>query len=327
MEALRHRGGYSGNPRMGWLELLPWALAIGAFFLLPEYLTLGARIMIFILFALSLDLIVGYAGIVTLGHAAFFGFGAYVAGVLSAKAGVHDALVQLAASAACAALLGLVTGMVILRTHGLTLMMLTLAIGSICLEIANKATPITGGADGLSGVTIAPLLGQFRFDLFGKTAYWYCLVVLFFGWWLVRRLIYSPFGASLAGMRENSARMHAVGAPVYWRLVLVYTISATLAGMAGALLTHTNQFVGLNVLSFELSGEILVMLILGGVGRIYGAFAGPLVYMIAQDQLAKQFPEYWYLGIGTLLVVVVLFARGGILGLVDKLLRMRMRKP
>lgn len=312
---------------MGWLEWLPWMLAVAAYFLLPEYLTLGARIMIFILFALSLDLIVGYAGIITLGHAAFFGFGAYVAGILSAKAGVSDAFVQLAAAAAAAALLGALTGMVILRTHGLTLMMLTLAIGSICLEIANKATPLTGGADGLSGVTIAPLFGQFRFDLFGKTAYWYCLAALFIGWWVVRRLIYSPFGASLAGLRESSARMHAIGAPVYWRLVLVYALSATLAGIAGALLTQTAQFVGLNVLSFELSGEMLVMLILGGVGRIYGAFAGPGVYMIAQDQLAKQFPEYWYLGIGALLVVVVLFARGGILGIADKLLAPWRKKP
>jgi branched-chain amino acid transport system permease protein len=315
---MAHTGGYAAHPGLKWTEWLPWIAGIAVFFLMPEYLTLGARILVFMLLALSLDLIVGYAGIVTLGHAAFFGFGAYVAGILSAKAGVTAPLLQMAAAIAGSGLLGLVTGAVILRTRGLPLMMLTLAVGSICLEIANQATPLTGGADGLSGVTIAPLLGQFRFDIFGKTAYLYCLAVLFVGWWVVRRLIYSPFGAALAGIRENNTRMLAVGAPVYGRMVLVYTLSAMLAGMAGALLTQTTQFVGLNTLSFELSGELLVMLILGGVGRIYGAFVGPVVYMIAQDQLAKQFPEYWYLGIGLLLIVVVLFARGGVLGLVDR---------
>src|SRR5215470_10751429 len=311
---------YGAAARIGWLEWLPWVVALGAFFLLPEYLPFGARILVYILFALSLDLILGYAGIVTLGHSAFFGLGAYVAGILSAKLGLTDPLVLLVASALAAAALGLVTGAVVLRTRGLTQLMLTLAIAAVCLEVANKATPVTGGADGLSGVTIAPILGVFRFDLFGKTAYLYCLVILFVSWWLVRRIVYSPFGATLTGIRENSVRMHAIGAPVYGRLLTVYTVSALLAGVAGALLTQTNQFVGLNVLGFEPSGELLVMLILGGVGRLYGAFVGPLVYLIAQDFLAKQWPEYWYFGIGVLLVVVVLFARGGLLGIADAVL-------
>jgi branched-chain amino acid transport system permease protein len=318
--------GYTGDPRIAWQEWLPWVVALAVFFALPEYLSLGARILVYMLFALSLDLILGYAGIITLGHSAFFGLGAYVAGILAAKLGVGDPLVQLVAAAAAAGVLGVATGVVILRTHGLTLLMLTLAITSILLEIANKATPLTGGADGLSGVTVSPLLGFFKFDLFGKTAYLYCLVVLFVGWWLVRRLIYSPFGATLVGIRENPVRMYAIGSPVYKRLVTVYAISATLAGIAGALLTQTNQFVGLNVLGFESSGELLVMLILGGVGRLYGAFIGPLVYLIAQDQLAKQFPEYWYFGIGLLLVVIVMFARDGILGLADRVVaRVRRR--
>ncbi|HKQ28506.1 MAG TPA: branched-chain amino acid ABC transporter permease [Burkholderiales bacterium] len=312
-------GGYTANPRIRWTEWLPWIVAGVVFFALPEYLALGARILIYILFALSLDLILGYAGIITLGHSAFFGLGAYVAGVISAKAGITDPFVQLAGAAGAAGLLGILTGAVILRTRALTLLMLTLAITSILLEVANKWTTITGGADGLSGVTVAPILGFFRFDLFGRTAFIYCLIVLFLGWWLVRRLIYSPFGAMLTGLRENTTRMHAIGAPVYFRLIAVYTISAVMAGVAGGLLTQTNQFVGLNVLGFELAGERLVMLILGGVGRIYGAFIGPVVYLIAQDYLAKQFPEYWYFGIGFILVLVVMFAPGGILGLVDNL--------
>jgi branched-chain amino acid transport system permease protein len=321
-----HAGGYSADPRIRPIEWLPWIAALAAFFLLPEYLSLGARILIYILYALSLDLILGYAGIITLGHSAYFGLGAYVAGILAAKAGVADPMVQLAAAAAAGALLGLATGAIILRTRALTLLMLTLAITSVLLEIANKASPLTGGADGLSGVVVAPVLGLFRFDIFGKTAYLYCLVVLLVGWWFVRKMIYSPFGTSLTGVRENSLRMNAIGAPVYWRLVLVYTLSAAIAGVAGGLLTQTNQFVGLNVLSFESAGELLVMLILGGVGRIYGAFVGPVAYLIAQDLLAKQFPEYWYLGIGTMLVLVVMFARGGILGILDGLLAKLRRK-
>ncbi len=321
-----HAGGYSADPRIRRIEFLPWIVAIAAFFVLPEYLSLGARILIYILYALSLDLIVGYAGIITLGHSAYFGLGAYVAGILAAKAGIGDPMIQLAAAAAAGALLGIGTGAIILRTRALTLLMLTLAITSVLLEIANKASTLTGGADGLSGVIVAPVLGLFKFDMFGKTAYLYCLLVLFLGWWLVRKLIYSPFGTSLTGVRENSLRMHAIGAPVYWRLVLVYTLSATIAGVAGGLITQTNQFVGLNVLSFESAGELLVMLILGGVGRIYGAFVGPVVYLIAQDLLAKQFPEYWYFGIGTLLVLVVMFARGGVLGILDRLLVKLRRK-
>jgi branched-chain amino acid transport system permease protein len=311
--------GYTSDPGIRWTEWLPWIAALAFFFTLPEYLALGARILIYIVFALSLDLILGYAGIITLGHSAFFGLGAYTAGILSAKYGVTDPFVGLAAAAAMAALLGIATGAVILRTKALTLLMLTLAITSILFEIANKASWLTGGNDGLSGVTVAPILGLFKFDLFGRTAFIYCLVALFIGWLVVRRMIYSPFGAMLTGLRENTARMHAVGAPVYWRLVLVYTISAAMAGIAGALLTQVNQFVGLNVLGLEPSGDLLVMLILGGVGRLYGAFVGPVVYLTAQDYLAKQYPEYWYFGIGVLLIVVVLFARGGILGIVEKM--------
>jgi len=318
--------GYTVDPRIRWTEYLPWLLALAGFFLLPEYLALGSRILIFILFALSLDLILGYGGIITLGHSAFFGLGAYTAGILSAKLGVNDNFLQLAAAAGAAALLGALTGAVILRTKALTLLMLTLAITAILLEVANKMSSITGGADGLSGVVVNPILGSFRFDLFGKTAFLYCLAVLALSWFLVRRIIYSPYGAMLTGIRDNTARMHAIGAPVYLRLVLVYTLSATLAGIAGALLTQVNQFVGLNVLGFEVSGELLVMLILGGVGRLYGAFVGPVVYLVAQDYLAKQFPEYWYFGIGLILVLVVMFAPGGILGLIDKCLLSWKRK-
>jgi branched-chain amino acid transport system permease protein len=318
-----HAGGYGADARIRWTEWTPFIVAIACFFLLPAYLPLGARILIYILYALSLDLVVGYAGIVTLGHSAFFGAGAYAAGIMGATLGLTDPLLQLCAAGAAAGVLGILTGAVILRTRGLTLLMLTLAVTVVCLEIANKATAVTGGADGLAGVVVAPVLGVFKFDLFGRTAYLYCLLVLLVGWIVVRRVVYSPYGASLVGIRENRTRMHALGTPVYARLVAVYAVSAAIAGIAGGLLTQTSQFVGLNVLGFEPAGELLVMLILGGAGRIYGAFAGPAIYLVAQDSLARQFPEYWYLGIGALLVAVVLFARGGILGAVDRLIARR----
>lgn len=313
---MTHSGGYVADPRFRAIEWLPWLLALLCFFVAPSYLPLGSYVLTMIIFALSLDLVVGYAGIITLGHSAYFGAGAYIAGIFAARVSTEP-LTGLAISTVGAGLLGLLTGVVILRTRGLALLMLTLAITSLCLEFANKATGWTGGADGLGGFAIQPILGLFKFDLFGKTAYLYCLVFLFASWWLVRRMVYSPFGASLTGIRENDVRMNAVGAPVYMRLVVSYTISAALAGLAGALLTQTTQYVGLKVLGFELSGELLVMLILGGIGRIYGAFVGPLVYLLAQDYLAKQFPEYWYFGIGMILVLVVMFVRGGILGIVD----------
>jgi branched-chain amino acid transport system permease protein len=313
---LTHSGGYIADPRLRAVEWLPWVAAVICYFVAPSYLPLGSYVLIMVIFALSLDLVLGYGGVITLGHSAYFGVGAYTAGILAAHL-TGEPLLGLLAGTAAAGVFGLLTGLVILRTRGLALLMLTLAITSLCLEIANKATAWTGGADGLGGFTVQPILGMFKFDMFGKTAYLYCLVVALACWWLVRRIVYSPFGASLTGVRESSVRMHAVGAPVYLRLVIAYTISAALAGLAGALLTQTTQFVGLKVLGFELSGELMVMLILGGVGRIYGSFVGPLIYLVAQDYLAKQFPEYWYFGIGTMLVLVVMFARGGILGIVD----------
>jgi branched-chain amino acid transport system permease protein len=300
-------------------EALPWLVAVAAYFVFPDYLALGAQILMMVVFALSLDLALGYAGIITLGHAAFFGTGAYTAGLLAAH-GWTEPLSGLAAAAAVAGVLGVTTGAVILRTRGLTLLMLTLVAAFMLQELANKASWLTGGADGLQGIEIAPVLGAFRFDIFGRTAYLYCLAVLLVLWALARVLVHSPFGASLCGIRENVGRMHAIGTPVFSRLLAVYAISAAMAGVAGALSAQTTQFVGLKVLSFELSGDVLIMLILGGIGRLYGAFVGAPLYMIAQDTLAKEDPAYWYFWIGALLVVAVFFARGGVLGLAERLL-------
>lgn len=287
--------------RLRPLEIVPWLVIAAAWFVLPEYRPFGAQILIMVLFALSLDLILGYAGIVTLGHAAFFGIGAYAAGILAAN-GWTEPLSGLVAAGAAAGIAGAATGAVILRTHGLTLLMLTLAVAFMALEVANKASSVTGGADGLQGMVVDPVLGVWRFDLFGRTAYVYCAVVLFLAWAVARRLVHSPFGRSLTGIRENVQRMHAIGSPVHRRLVTVYAISAALAGLAGGLSAQTTKFVGLNAIAFELSGAVLIMLVLGGVGWLYGAFIGAPVYMIAQDLLAKSDPVYWFFWIGLLLV-------------------------
>ncbi len=307
--------------RLGTLEVLPWIAALAVFYLAPDYLALGTQILIMVLFALSLDLLLGYAGIVTLGHAVFFGIGAYTAGILSVHLGINEPLSGLLAAGALSGCIGFATATIILRTKGLAFLMLTLTILLMVAEGANKASSLTGGADGLQGISIDPVLGHFRFDMFGHTAYLYALAVLFVVFVFVRTLTFSPYGRSLIGIRENAARMEAVGAPVRQRLIAVYGITAALAGVAGALNTQTTQFVALNVLSFELSGAVLIMVILGGTGRLYGAFIGAPLYMMAQDYLARLDPTYWFFWIGALLIIVVMFARGGVLGLVDRAAR------
>jgi branched-chain amino acid transport system permease protein len=299
MDDAPHRAGartslddFARRDRYHPLEALPWIIAIAAFFVFADYLPLGAQVLATILFALSLDLILGYAGIVTLGHAAFFGVGGYTVGIL-ANHGWGEPITGLLAAAVTAALVGLVSGAIILRTTGLTLVMQTLVVAVMLFEVANKASSVTHGADGL-GMEVWPIFGAFRFDLFGQIAYIYCFVVLFICWLIVRQIVNSPFGRSLTGIRENVARMHAVGAPVYRRMITVYTISAALAGISGALFAQTTQFVALTSLSFDRSGTILIMLIIGGVGRLYGAFIGVPLYMIAQDRFSTIDPVYWY---------------------------------
>ena len=313
-------GAFARRHRYRSLEALPWVAALAAAIVFPSYLPLGSQILATILFALSADLVLGYAGIVTLGHAAFFGTGAYTAGILAAN-GWGEPLTGLLAGALAAGLVGFLSGLVVLRTTGLTLLMQTLVVATLLHEAANKASSITGGDDGLQGMDVWPIFGIFRFDLFGRTAYAYCLVVLFVCWWLARRLVHSPFGRSLTGIRENIRRMHAIGAPVVHRRLVIYTISAALAGVSGALIAQTTSFVGLTSLSLDRSGTVLIMLIIGGVGQLYGAFIGVPLYMVAQDRFSEIDPVYWYFWIGLLMVVVVVFARGGVLGLFDRFRR------
>jgi branched-chain amino acid transport system permease protein len=309
---------FARRDRLRAYEALPWLAAIAAYFLFPTYLPLGAQILATTLFALSVDLILGYAGIVTLGHAASFGVGAYTAGILAVR-GWGEPVTGLLAAAIVAGLVGLLSGLLILRTRGLTLLMQTLVIAVLLYEAANKATSLTGGADGLQGMQVWPVFGIFTFDLFGATAYLYALTALFVAWLIVRRIVYSSFGRSLTGIRENMLRMQAIGAPVYVRMVVIYAVSAALAGVAGAVIAQTTQFVSLTSLGLDRSGTILVMLIIGGVGRLYGAFIGVPLYMIAQDQFSQIDPVYWFFWIGLFMVLLVSFAPGGVLGSLARL--------
>lgn len=306
-------------------EIVFWLTPIVVFFLLPDYLILGSQILIAGLFALSLDLILGYAGIVSLGHAAFFGLGAYTAGLLGAH-GWGEPVSGLCTAAGVAALAGWLCSFLVVRGGDLTRLMVTLGIGLLLFEAANKAAFLTGGVDGLSGVAMRPLLGRFEFDLSGKTAYVYSLAVLFAMFVLMRRIVASPFGLSLRGVREGAKRMPALGADVPRRLRTVFTMSAAIAGVAGALLAQTTQFVGMDVLGFPRSAELLVMLVLGGTGRLYGALVGAALFMIAQDVLAGIDPVYWQFWIGLLLVVMVLTARGGVMGAVAALTTLAARR-
>lgn len=307
--------------RLRLADLVPWAACALAWLLFPNYLQLGSQVMIMVAFALSLDLLLGYAGVVTLGHAAFFGIGAYTAGILSVRFGVTDPLAGLALGALAAGVAGLACGLLVLRTTGLTLLMLTLGILLMLSEAANRAAWLTGGADGLQGVVVGRLLGIFEWDLYGRTAFVYSAAVALAAFVLLRVVVMSPMGRSLVGIRENAVRLEALGAPVRARLVVAYGLAALIAGMAGAVNAQVNQFVGLNVLSFELSGAVLIMLILGGTGRLYGAFVGTPIYMIAADAFSRLDPTYWLLWIGVMLIALVMFARGGVLGWLDAVAR------
>jgi branched-chain amino acid transport system permease protein len=293
-------------------EVAFWLATLLPFVLAPSYLSLASQVAITALFALSLDLILGYAGLVSLGHAAYFGVGAYTAGLLS-KHWLGEPLTGLFVSAVAAGVVGYLSSHVIVRFRHLALIMLTLGFGLLLFEAANSASALTGGADGLQGVDISPLLG-FRFDLYGRTAYAYSLAVLLLCFLVCRRVIHSPLGLALRGIRENPLRMPAIGASSRAHLRKAYTLAAAMAGIAGALLTQTTSTVSLETLSFGRSADVLVILILGGAGRLYGGIVGAILYLVARDQFSGVNPQYWYFWIGLLLVAVVMFLPNGILG-------------
>ena len=289
-------------------EIAFWLVAFGAVFLPPGKHLLLNEVAILALFALSLDLILGYAGIISLGHAAFFGTGAYAAGVLC-KMVTPDPLAGLAVATVAAALVGFVTSFLVLRGSDLTRLMVTLGVALVLHEIANALPQWTGGADGLQGMTVGPLLGRFDFDLYGRTAYAYSLTTLFVLFVLARRIVHSPFGLSLMAIRRNTLRASAVGVPVNRRLIAVYTLAAAYAGAAGALLAQTTAYVSLEVLEFQRSADVLLALIIGGTGWLYGGIAGAVIFKILQDTLSSTAPQFWMFWMGLFLVVLALVGR------------------
>jgi branched-chain amino acid transport system permease protein len=303
--------------RLRTAEIAFWLALAASFVLLPDKLSLLSQIMIFGLFAVSLDMALGYAGIVTVGHAAFFGAGAYAAGLL-ARHGWHDAASGLLLALCVCTLLGYVLSHLIVRGADLTRLMITIGVCVLFAELANRLAWITGGSDGLQGVEIAPIFGVFEFDLSGKTSFWYAYVVVLVVFLVVRLVLGSPFGLTLRGIHDSRKRMLAIGSPVNARLRTAYALSAGVAGVAGALLAQTTQFVGLDTLSFNRSAEVLIILVLGGKGRLYGGLIGAIVYMLVHDWFADINPEYWMFWLGIFLIAAVLIGRGGVMGALSR---------
>ncbi|RWR30631.1 branched-chain amino acid ABC transporter permease [Sinirhodobacter populi] len=294
--------------RWSLAEIAFWLLAVASVFLLPGQHLILTEIAGLAILALSLDLILGYAGVVSLGQAAMYGVGAYAAGLYAIHV-TGEPLSGLVVGAAAGAVIAFATSFLLLRGADLTRLMVTLGVAAVLFEVANKAAWLTGGADGLQGIWIDPILGLFDFDLEGHTGYVYSLTVLFVLFVIARLVVNSPFGYSLKAVRDNPLRASAVGVPVNARLVAVYTLSGAYAGIAGALFTQTQQFISLDVLSFQKSADGLMVLTIGGPGYLYGGMIGALAYKLIQDALSGFTPQYWQFWVGLLLVIFVLVGR------------------
>jgi len=303
-----------GRARWSALEIAFWIFAFASIWLFPGKYLILKDTAILALFALSLDLILGYAGIISLGQAAFFGLAGYFSGLVAKYGVIDEPVIALVVSGLAAAALGFLTSFLVLRGSDLTRLMVTLGVALMLGEVANRYSDLTGGADGLQGVTIAPIFGRFRFDLYGHNGYVYCLIVLFVCFVVARRIVYSPFGLSLRAVKGNALRAAAIGIPVKWRLVAIYTVSAFFAGIAGALLTQTTAFCSLDVFSFERSADLLLVLIIGGTGYLYGGLIGAVIYKFLQDWIATLTPQYWQFWIGLVLVAIVLIGRERVQG-------------
>jgi branched-chain amino acid transport system permease protein len=309
---------FASRSRWRWQEIAYWVIVTASIVAFPTHLVLIAQVLITGLFALSFDLLVGYAGIASLGHAAFFGIGAYTAGIV-AHNGWGEPLTGLLLAGLCAGVAGFLLSTVVARLHGIALLMITFGVGLLLYEGAHSAKWLTNADDGLSGIAMWPLFGKFDFDFLGHTAVIYTLIVSFVLYLIARRIVNSPFGLQLKGMRENIRRVPALGVSIRYRYMLVFTISAIIAGIAGGLLAQITQTVALPVLGFDRSASVLIMVMLGGMGSLIGATIGAAAYMIAQDRLSSINPVSWNFWLGLLLVLAVLFARGGLMAAFDRI--------
>jgi len=297
------------HARWHWGELIFWVAALACAFIFPSRYLIMTDIVRLALFALSLDLILGYAGIVSLGHAAFFGVGAYAAGLLSLHGIISEPVIALVAAGLAATVLGFATSFLVIRGVDLTRLMVTLGIALLLEALAERFSDITGGTDGLQGIEMQPILGLFAFDIFGKTGLFYSLIVLFLLFLLARRIVHSPFGLSLRAIKNNPLRAAAIGIPVNARLIAIYTLAAFYAGIAGALFTQTTALASLDVFAFERSADLILVLVIGGAGYLYGGLIGAVVFRMLQEVFSTITPQYWQFWIGLVLVVIVLVGR------------------
>ena len=297
------------HARWHWSEIAFWILTMACAFLFPSRYLIMTDIVRLALFALSLDLILGYAGIVSLGHAAFFGVGAYSAGLLALHGIVTEPVVALVVAGLVATAVGFLTSFLVIRGVDLTRLMVTLGIALLLEALAERFSNITGGTDGLQGIEMQPILGLFAFDMFGKVGFFYCLAVLFVLFLLARRIVHSPFGLSLRAIRNNPLRAAAIGVPVNRRLIAIYTLAAFYAGIAGALFTQTTALASLDVFSFERSADLMLVLVIGGTGYLYGGLIGAVAFKMLQEFFSNLTPQYWQFWIGLVLVVIVLIGR------------------
>jgi branched-chain amino acid transport system permease protein len=308
------------SKRLPQLEVAFWLALASTFFWLPDHRTLLTQIMIFGLFAVALDMALGYAGILTVGHAAFFGMGAYAAGLWAKHAWAEPFSGLWVALFVCA-FMGYLLSYLVVRGADLTRLMITIGVCVLLGELVNRMSRVTGGSDGLQGIVIAPVFGLFEFDLYGKTGFVYAYVMVLLMFLVARLILSSPFGLALRGIHDNRKRMQAIGSPVESRLRLAYCFSAAIAGVAGALLAQTSQFVGMESLSFNRSAEILIILVLGGTGRLYGGLIGAVVYMLSHEWFSDLNPEYWMFWLGCFLIAVVMLGGGGIMGALSRLFK------
>ena len=290
-------------------EIVFWLVVLVCAFVFPSRYLIMTDIVRLALFALSLDLILGYAGIVSLGHAAFFGVGAYGAGLLALHGLVTEPVIALVVAGVAAMVLGFLTSFLVIRGADLTRLMVTLGIALLLEALAERYSNITGGTDGLQGIEMQPILGLFAFDMFGKTGFFYSLIALFLLFLLARRIVHSPFGLSLRAIRNNPLRAAAIGIPVNKRLIAIYTVAAFYAGVAGALFTQTTALASLDVFAFERSADLMLVLVIGGTGYLYGGLIGAVVFRMLQELFSTITPQYWQFWIGLVLVVVVLVGR------------------
>ena len=320
-QRLQHRRGALGHDLIG-IAVMTVIAAIG-YFAFPDNLAFLTRMITIALLVLSLDLVTGYCGVATLGHAALFGSGAYAAGILSAHYGINDPLLMMLAGIAGGAIAGLLSGVIILRAHGLPQLVLSIALINLFHEFANKASSWTGGSDGLSGIASDPIFGIFEFDLYGQTAFFFGMALLLVVFVLLRFLVRSPFGMLCRGIKQDPLRIRAMGASPKAALIRMYVISGAVAGVGGALNAISTQVVGLDSLSFTQSAEALVMLVLGGAGSLFGALSGTVIFMLFEDYVSAANPFHWLTMVGALLIAVVLFAPKGLFGTAAAFVRRR----